>query len=252
MKTMLIRDKMFADTDQVVGDFDFGEKTVEVFDDMLDRSIPMYWELQRMLGEIAQEFAEDNSNVYDLGCSTGITLDTLRQAIAKSGKQVHLIGLDYSEPMLRRAKDRFASLPECEQPELVNGDLNQGCAIRNASVVVLNLTLQFVRPLYRDRLIRAIAEGMNESGCLILIEKVIGNDTLLNRLFIKFYYDMKRRNGYSDTEIAKKREALENVLIPYRSEENAELLKRNGFAEVDTFFRWYNFAGMVAVKRRGL
>jgi tRNA (cmo5U34)-methyltransferase len=115
-------------------------------------------------------------------------------------------------------------------------------------VVVLNLTLQFVRPLYRDTLIRQIADGVNANGCLILVEKVLSADSLLNRMFIKFYYDMKRRNGYSDMEIAQKREALENVMIPYRIEENTELLKRNGFKAVDTFFKWYNFAGLVAVK----
>ena len=244
-------DKIFAEETQAVGDFNFGQKTAEVFDDMLDRSIPMYRELQRMIGEIAAEFAEEGSNIYDLGCSTGITLETLRVAINGAGKKVNMIGLDYSQPMLDLAKERFATLAKKERPQLIHNDLNHGCIIKNASVVVLNLTLQFVRPLYRDTLVRSIAEGLNENGCLILVEKVLSDDSLLNRMFIKFYYDMKRRNGYSDTEIAKKREALENVLIPYRISENAQLLKRNGFAEVDVFFKWYNFAGILAVKTKG-
>jgi tRNA (cmo5U34)-methyltransferase len=242
-------DNIFAEATHAVGDFNFGERTAEVFDDMLDRSVPLYREMQRMLGEIAGEFAGDGSAVYDLGCSTGITLETLRGAITAAGKQVKLVGLDYSKPMLQRAKERFTALPERERPLLIHADLNQGCVIKNASVVVLNLTLQFVRPLYRDTLIRQIADGLNESGCLILVEKVLSKDSLLNRMFIKFYYDMKRRNGYSEMEIASKREALENVMIPYRSEENTELLKRNGFREVDTFFKWYNFAGFLAVKQ---
>jgi len=247
---MTKQDNIFAEATQAIGDFNFGEQTAEVFDDMLDRSVPLYGELQRMLGEIAAEFAESGSSVYDLGCSTGITLETLRGAITAAGKQVRMVGLDYSQPMLDRAGDRFAGLPEDERPQLIHADLNQGCVVENASVVVLNLTLQFVRPLYRDRLIRRIADGLNENGCLILVEKVLSNDSLLNRMFIKFYYDMKRRNGYSDTEIALKREALENVLVPYRIEENAEMLKHNGFTEVDTFFKWYNFAGILAVKKR--
>jgi tRNA (cmo5U34)-methyltransferase len=242
------QDNIFAEATQAVGDFNFGEKTAEVFDDMLDRSVPMYRELQRMLGEIAAAFAESGSAVYDLGCSTGITLETLRGAIVAAGRQVKLVGLDYSQPMLDRARDRFMGLPKDERPQLSHADLNQGCVIENASVVVLNLTLQFVRPLYRDTLIRQIADGVNANGCLILVEKVLSADSLLNRMFIKFYYDMKRRNGYSDMEIAQKREALENVMIPYRIEENTELLKRNGFKAVDTFFKWYNFAGLVAVK----
>jgi len=240
------KDQIFAEKTRAVGDFNFGEKTAEVFEDMLERSIPLYREMQRMLGEIAAEFAVPGTNVYDLGCSNGITLETLGSAISTAGKNVQLIGVDYSEPMLEKARQRFAG--GNLSPKLVCGDLNEGCAIANASVVVLNLTLQFIRPLFRDRLIRAIFNGINENGCVILIEKVLGNDSLFNRLFIKFYYDMKRSNDYSDTEIAQKREALENVLIPYRIDENFELLKRNGFGSVDIFYKWYNFAGLIGVK----
>jgi tRNA (cmo5U34)-methyltransferase len=204
--------------------------------------------MQRMLGEIAGEFAVAGTNVYDLGCSNGITLDTLGAAIAGAGKDVQLIGIDYSQPMLEKARQRLAGRGFARSPQLVHADLNEGCRVENASVVVLNLTLQFIRPLFRDRLIRAIHEGLNENGCVILVEKVLGNDSLFNRLFIKFYYDMKRRNDYTETEIAQKREALENVLIPYRIDENFELLKRNGFASVDVFYKWYNFAGLIGVK----
>jgi tRNA (cmo5U34)-methyltransferase len=242
-------DHLFAAATQAISDFNFGEQTAEVFDDMLDRSIPMYRELQRMMQEIASEFSESGSNIYDLGCSTGITLNSLREGLVGAGKKASLIGIDYSQPMIERARHRFAHLDLSEQPRLIHADLNHGCMIDNASVVVLNLTLQFVRPLYRDTLVRQIADGLNDKGCLILVEKVLSEDSLLNRAFIKFYYDMKRRNGYSDTEIAQKREALENVLIPYRITENVELLKRNGLAEVDVFFKWYNFAGIVAVKK---
>jgi len=243
------QDRIFAAETQAIGDFNFGETTAEVFDDMLDRSIPMYRELQRMMQEIAAEFSENGTCVYDLGCSTGITLQSLREGITAAGKNASLIGVDYSQAMLDRAQERFARLSDTERPQLIHADLNRGCVIENASVVVLNLTLQFIRPLYRDTLIKRIADGLNDKGCLILVEKVLSDDSLLNRAFIKFYYDMKRRNGYSDTEIAQKREALENVLVPYRITENTELLKRNGFAEVDTFFKWYNFAGILAVKK---
>jgi tRNA (cmo5U34)-methyltransferase len=243
----MAKDRIFAQKTQAVADFNFGASTAEVFEDMLDRSIPLYREMQRMMGEVAAEFAVEGTNVYDLGCSNGVTLETLGTAIRAAGKHVHFIGIDYSRPMLDKATQRFADSEPADQPELVYGDLNEGCTIENASVVVLNLTLQFVRPLFRDRLIRSIRAGLNEHGCLVLIEKVLGNDSLFNRLFIKFYYDLKRRNDYTDTEIAQKREALENVLIPYRIDENVELLKRNGFASVDVFYKWYNFAGLVGV-----
>ncbi|MGB5834143.1 MAG: carboxy-S-adenosyl-L-methionine synthase CmoA [Thiohalocapsa sp.] len=228
-----------------ISDFDFGEATAAVFDDMLDRSIPEYRELQRMIGELAATFAEPGTRVYDLGCSTGITLETLIGAIPVPAEYV---GLDYSSAMLDRARERLFKLTDAGRLTLREADLNAGVQVENASVVVLNLTLQFVRPLRRDLLIRDIARGMNPNACLILIEKVLGNDSLFNRTFIRLYYEMKRRNGYSETDIAHKREALENVLIPYRVDENVELLARNGLNQCDIFFKWYNFCGFIGVK----
>jgi len=106
----------------------------------------------------------------------------------------------------------------------------------------------FIRPLNREKLIASIYAGMNENGCLLLVEKVLGDGSLFNRLFIERYYAYKRRRGYSELEIAQKREALENVLIPYRLSENRDLLLGAGFREVEVFFKWYNFVGIVAVK----
>jgi len=126
--------------------------------------------------------------------------------------------------------------------------LNDGINVADASVVLLLLTLQFVRPLHRERLLRSVQQGMEKGGCVVLVEKVLGDDSTLNRLFIERYYDMKRRNGYSDLEIAQKREALENVLVPYRLDENLRLLKEVGFSATDVFFKWYNFTGIIAVK----
>ena len=118
----------------------------------------------------------------------------------------------------------------------------------DASVVIMCLTLQFIRPLYRQHVIQSIAHGLRSGGCLILVEKVLSQNSTLNRLFIKYYYEMKRRKGYSDLEIVQKREALENVLVPYHLEENKELLLSSGFKACDVFFRWYNFCGILALK----
>jgi tRNA (cmo5U34)-methyltransferase len=133
-------------------------------------------------------------------------------------------------------------------PADLNGDLSS-LVLENASIVTMCWTLQFIRPLRRDDLIRWIYRGLVNGGALILTEKVLTNSSHVNRFFIDYYYDLKRRNGYSETEIARKREALENVLVPYRLEENLELFRRNGFEVVETFFQWFNFAGMICVKR---
>lgn len=239
------KDRIFKEKRELIENFNFGKETAEVFDDMLDRSVPFYAEVQRMMGEIATDFAVPGTNLYDLGCSTGTTLLWLDRSLPED---INFVGVDSSPEMLDQARKKLAEHGFTRPHELVCQNLDNGVAIVNASVVVMNLTLQFIRPLYRDRLIQGIANGTNAGGCLLLVEKVLGQDSTLNRLFIKYYYDFKKRNGYSEMEIAQKREALENVLIPYHFEENRELLLRNGFKACDVFFRWYNFCGMLAIK----
>ena len=240
-------DKLFVDARSRAEDFDFGKDTAAVFDDMLVRSVPFYAEIQRMLGELIADFAVAGTSIYDLGCSTGNTL-LAAGANLRPDLDVRFVGLDSSEEMLRKAQDKLAATQFPWPHELQHRDLNDGIHVENASVVLMVLTLQFVRPLNREALIASLHHGLNHNGCLLLVEKVLGEHSTFNRLFIDHYYEMKRRKGYSDMEIAQKREALENVLIPYRLEENKRLLRRVGFQHVDVFFKWYNFCGIIAIK----
>ena len=240
-----MKDEVFNQPLDAIADFNFGEKVASVFDDMLDRSVPFYGEVQRMITEMAVDFAVEGTNIYDLGCSTGTTMLNLDPQLSP---KVRFIGVDNSEEMLKRCRQKLAEHRFTRDHELVCADLNQGVRIENASLVLMVLTLQFIRPLYRDKLIETIRQGLNENGCLILVEKVLGEDSIFNRLFIRYYYDLKKRHGYSELEISQKREALENVLIPYKLLENREMLLRAGFRYCDVFFKWYNFTGMIAVK----
>jgi tRNA (cmo5U34)-methyltransferase len=240
-------DRLFAEARERVDDFDFGASTAAVFGDMLERSIPFYTEVQRMLGEMVADFAADGTSIYDLGCSTGTTFLNIVPRLAP-GSGVRLVGIDSSPEMLEIAARRLREARLPMEVDLRCIDLNSGAPIENASVVLMILTLQFIRPLHREHLLRGIREGLTDNGCLLLVEKVLGESSTFNRLFIRYYYDMKKRNGYSELEIAQKREALENVLIPYRLEENRELLRKVGFGRVDVFFKWYNFCGLVAMK----
>lgn len=224
-------------------DFVFDQTVADHFDDMVGRSVPLYAELQRMVAELATRFAQDGSVIVDLGCSTGRTLELLDGALG--GRGIRLVGIDNSQPMLDKAAQRLEGRESCS---LIYADINDGLPDLAPSVVVMNWTLQFVRPLARDALIRDIHTKLLPGGCLILLEKILCAESLLNRLYIDLYYDFKKRQGYSGSEIAAKRESLENVLVPYRVEENSILLQRNGFGIVDVFFRWYNWAGFIAVK----
>lgn len=238
-------DKLFATPIERVNDFSFDCKTAAVFDDMVDRSVPFYQEIQRMVGEVAADFAVPGTSLYDLGCATGNTLLVFDKVVAPG---VHFVGVDNADEMLHKARGKMIATETQRSYDLVLADLHDRLLVKNASVVAMVLTLQFVRPLHRAQVVQDIYDGLQENGCLILVEKLTSAHTMLNRLFIQHYYSFKKRNNYSDLEISQKREALENVLIPYRSEENRELLYKSGFQHVEEFFRWYNFSALVAVK----
>lgn len=239
------KDNVFTKDQTGRVDFKFNEQVVSVFDDMVTRSVPFYVEMQRMMTELARDIVLPNTSVYDLGCSTGTTFLNLDRVLPEG---VKFVGLDNSQPMLEQCRENLAAAGVTRAIDLQYADLNQGLSLDNASLVVLCLTLQFVRPLKREKLVKSIYDQLPENGAVLLVEKVLGESSLFNRLFIDHYYDFKRRNDYSELEISQKREALENVLIPYKLDENRELLSEVGFRHVEVFFKWYNFTGIVAVK----
>lgn len=240
------RDRLFSKT-RPSRPFAFNREVAAVFDDMIGRSVPFYAEIQRTAVEIVAAFAQPRSRIYDLGCSTGTTLSLIAKSI--DAPRIQYIGIDSSPAMLARAKQRLSGGASRRNLVLRKGDLNDEIEISRASVVILNWTLQFVRPSNRMRLMRRIFDGLLNEGCLIVNEKIRPNDARLERLFVEFHHAFKRRHGYSDLEIAKKRDALEDVLIPFRLEDNIALLRGAGFSVVEVYFRWYNFAGLLAIKR---
>lgn len=238
-------DQIFKPKLEKSSDFKFDSAVVDVFDDMVVRSVPMYLEFQRMITEIASDYAKPDTSLYDLGCSTGTTLLSLNTVLDIS---IRFVGVDESLEMLESCRKNLIDKGVTRQFEMVPADLNKKIDITNASVVILCLTLQFVRPINRLRLIKSIHEQLKPNGCIIIIEKVLGENAEFNRKFIKYYYDMKRRNNYDEMEISQKREALENVLIPYKLTENIQMITEAGFHSSEIFFKWYNFAGFIALK----
>ena len=227
------------------GKFEFNEPVARVFDDMLERSIPFYKECQQMVVHLTLHFAQKDSAVYDLGCSTGTLLRRLVRAIPEK-QNIRFVGLDNSDAMLEKARGKLKGhLKRCE---LVEANLESDFELADASVVIMNYTLQFLPPRRRAAMLKKIYCGLRPGGGLILIEKVRGESDGLNDLFIDQYHAYKQSQGYSKLEIAKKREALEKVLIPLKPGKNQDLLEATGFRQVDIFFKWFNFAGFVAIK----
>jgi len=242
------KDRMFSGSEQRASDFEFTREVAEVFDDMITRSVPYYHEQQALIQQIARRFYAPRTRIYDLGCSTGVTLMNLARTL---GPDARLVGYDNSQPMLDKAQQNIAAAGLQHQIELRLADFNadlSGAELGEASLVTVCWTLQFVRPLWRDRFVKWINGGMVGGAALVCMEKILTHSSDMNRYFIDFYHEYKSRHGYSPEEIMRKREALENVLVPYRSEENIELFRRNGFTTVETCFQWFNFAGYLCVK----
>ncbi len=233
-------DKVFEKSIQK--QFEFDEEVASVFDDMLNRSVPFYKEMQRLTINFALKFLEEDNKVYDLGCSTASTLIELSK---HCDKNLELIGIDNSKAMLDRAANKckaFGVDIKLIESDIFDADLTQ------AQLIISNYTLQFIRPLQREKLIAKIYNSLNDKGVFIFSEKVISPHKVLNKQCIDEYYDFKKTQGYSEFEIAQKREALENVLIPYSEDENRKMIKDAGFTHCETLFKWVNFATFIAIK----
>ncbi|MDP3479446.1 MAG: carboxy-S-adenosyl-L-methionine synthase CmoA [Desulfoprunum sp.] len=238
------KDTLFIEDDKPE-DFEFNDRVVEVFDDMLDRSIPSYKEVIISISRLLNIFLHEGDRVYDLGCATGSTLLELSRLLPDKG--LRFIGVDNSAPMLEKARLKTELFSKQDAIGFQQADITS-MDYAEAGACILNYTLQFIRPLKREEFIRSLYTSLRPGGVLILSEKTIIHDRGLNREYIDIYHQFKKSRGYSELEIAKKREALENILIPFSSEENIALLKKAGFVSVAPFFQWFNFASFIAVK----
>lgn len=242
-------DKFFSKKSMKIEDFKFTKKVASVFDNMVSRSVPFYNESQEYGIEIATRFIQPGSKIYDLGCSTGTNLINLDKKLQNLKiRKCKYVGIDNSQPMIDVFKKKLNKNANKNDFKLISGDMKDLVFEKNISVFFMSYTLQFVRPLDRENLIKKIYRSLKNNGCIILLEKILVNDSYLNRSYIDIYYEYKINQGYSDIEIQKKREALENVLIPYRQSENFQMLRRSGFKKIDTFFQWFNWMGFIAIK----
>ena len=238
------KDTLFQ-VETIPEDFVFNERVVEVFDDMLDRSIPFYREVIEASARLLDNFLTPGDTVYDLGCANGSSLLEFGRLLQH--RDFSFVGIDNSRPMLDRARLKAELYRKQDRVSFSYEDIT-AFDHPGAGGVILNYTLQFIRPLQREPFLKNIFSNLKPGGILLVSEKVINHDPRLNREYIDIYHRFKKSRGYSELEIAKKREALENVLIPFSVAENLAMLGKTGFAPVETYFRWFNFASFIAVK----
>lgn len=226
-------------------DFSFDSKVAEVFDDMLARSVPCYQQVIAMTGRILAKFLQDNDHVIDLGCSTGSTLLALARTLEL--ENLRYTGIDNSQAMIEKASLKAEMFGKKERINFAKKDILK-LAFRNVGAYLLNYTMQFIRPMERQPFAANLCHSLRPGGIMIMSEKIISHDSQINRAFIDFYLDFKRSQGYSEIEITHKREALENILVPYSMGENIQMLNQAGFNRVEPFFQWFNFASFLAIK----
>ena len=242
-------DKIYID--EKLGDepFRFNEEVARVFPDMLRRSIPGYAASLEAIGSLAARYVKADTNCYDLGCSLGAATLAMRQGIRT--ENCRIIAIDNSAAMIDRCKAVLAKNDESGSSrapvEVELGDIRD-VSITNASMVVMNYTLQFLGLDARDRMIRRIHNGLVAGGLFLLSEKVVDEDPHMEDLLIDLHHEHKRRNDYSQLEISRKRAALEDVLLPESVAAHRERLRIAGFSHSAVWLRNFNFVSIVAIK----
>jgi len=239
------RDTLFSDPLQAPGEFAFDEGVARVFPDMIRRSVPGYTTIVAMTGLLAARHASPGSRLYDLGCSLGASTLAMRQNLR--GSECRIVAVDNSAAMLERCRGIVETDTHDTPVDLVCADL-EDVTVEDASVVVLNFTLQFVPPDRRDAVLARIYTGLRPGGILVLSEKVTFEDPHLDALNTELHHQFKRANGYSELEVAQKRTALENVLQPETLATHRARIAGAGFGSCDVWFQCFNFASLVALK----
>ncbi|MDK9717427.1 MAG: carboxy-S-adenosyl-L-methionine synthase CmoA [Trichlorobacter sp.] len=239
-------DALYAGALQEIIDFTFDERVVAVFPDMIQRSVPGYGMIITNIGILAARYAQAGSHCYDLGCSLGAASLAMRQRITKP--DCDIIAVDSSPAMIERARELLALDTASSIPVTMICNDIQEVTIENASVVVLNFTLQFIPPPERLALMQRIYAGLKPGGILILSEKIAFSEPQRQQLHVELHHDFKRANGYSDLEISQKRSALENVMIPETVAVHHKRLKAAGFSCSELWFQCFNFVSLVAIK----
>lgn len=241
----MAKDQIYADPARGTAPFEFDEQVAEVFDDMLVRSVPLYRESLARQAQLIRHFYQPGTRIYDLGCSHGnlglLVLDELGDGLRE------MVGVDTSQPMLDRYRFRLAEHSLGGRVITLAEDIRQQ-SFAEVSVVVINLTLQFLPIADRDQLLARVFHALRPGGVLLLTEKTLQEDADLAALEQGFYYRFKAENGYSDIEISRKREALETVLLPESLNHHLQRLQRVGFAQSLVWLKWFNFASILCRK----
>ncbi|MEO1148753.1 MAG: carboxy-S-adenosyl-L-methionine synthase CmoA [Cyanobacteria bacterium J06638_22] len=224
--------------------FAFNEEVARVFDNMVSRSIPLYRETIAAAVYWTRAYYQPGTRIIDVGCSTGTFLELLGRFLPEPAI---LVGVDNAPAMLDKARQKLAALPNQHQVEFVC-DRAEAVEFGNSSVVILNYTLQFLPVHHRQHVLNAIHSGLVPGGLVFLSEKVKSPHPRFQEQITRHYEAFKARNGYAQTEVERKKEALENVLVPLTEAQQIAMLQTAGFEPIEILSKFHNFLTLVAEK----
>jgi tRNA (cmo5U34)-methyltransferase len=212
------------------------------FDTHVSRSVPFYHEGQDLIVRVADYFLLDDSTCYDLGCSTGTLLKRLAEH--NQSKRIRFFGIDVEEGMVRKAADKCRGHANIE---VLQYDILE-LELQKTDLVILYYTMQFVRPRNRQMMFDRIYAALNWGGALLCFEKVRGADARFQDILTGVYTEFKIEQGYTSEEMVAKTRSLKGVLEPFSTEGNLNLMKRAGFVDVMSVFKYACFEGFLAIK----
>lgn len=223
----------------------FGADTPKNFDSHVRRSVPFYEEGHGLVVQLSDFFVKRDSVCYELGSATGALTKKLAERHSKSVKWV---GLDSEAAMVAQAKTSLdASDKKPGNVQFLNEDINL-FPYEPSDFMVSYYTVQFVPPRLRQELLNRVYQSLNWGGAFVLFEKVRGADARFQDILTNLYTDYKLQQGYEPQEIIAKSRSLKGVLEPFSTQGNIDLLKRAGFADIMTIFKYVCFEGFLCIK----
>ncbi|WWP01608.1 MAG: carboxy-S-adenosyl-L-methionine synthase CmoA [Candidatus Dasytiphilus stammeri] len=242
---MLYRDTLFSSLIVNPLNWQFDSQVAKVFPDMMKRSVPGYLTLVSMIGKMAKQFVQNNTYIYDIGCSLGAVTFSIVKNLRVAGCKI--IAIDNSPAMIAECKKKLNKYKLKTSIEIVEANICN-INIKNASLVVLNFTLQFIPPDERNEILTKIYHGLNTGGALILSEKFHFADDKIEKLMLIWHHNFKKTNGYSELEISQKRTMLKNIMLTDTIENHKKKLSDTGFTHTELWYQYFNFGSFIAIK----
>lgn len=221
----------------------FSDGVADTFVEHITKSVPFYDQGHELVNELSDFFVQDSSVCYELGTSTGELIAKLAEHNAHK-KNTRWIGLDVEPQMVAHAKQHCA---RHNNVDISCEDITQ-FEFEKSDFIVAYYCMQFIQPRLRQQLFDKIHQSLNWGGAFVMFEKVRGPDARFQDIAAQLYTEFKLSQGFDEVEIVNKSRSLKSVLEPFSTQGNIDLLKRAGFVDVTTVFKYICFEGFLAIK----